>query len=664
MQTVTELLELIRRGAEKPATVALEVIRTREPESHFVAVTQPTFFLSLDATGLTVHHSASGVHALRGEADVGRGSGATRWVFEGREVPVLVDVADLQILGTAGFFLDPAAVIENMNLDDADLGLILAGEVAGRTTWVVPSAAHSRLHLEDHPRLIEVDQEHGTLLAVESEREHIEAVSVLFPSVMSDPTWEGATVDWKEEWDAQLAALKEHVELPASEDLPGFLEQLPPQSTDPRRLRIWIGDGSLEGSYPRYKIGESVRLPLTFRRDEPPLPGLETTRRGWIRHLDESHPDPLWPVIFTGDGWSTYSYISKPLVREAELDGWFGYSAWDPESVFNDVKVEGIYGSVGGFTDSRRLWQKLEDTTEAYSEGEISLRDVVLDVTLDGATPPPLMPELFRSGTIHAVGEHLWVKAHYLPVLRCWHTGTGRYLGQTFVPVSLRDSFSLSFFDRIVHDEARAWPLTPGAAVTTEIPYWTPAVEPAVSEPVVPEPWEIITRFSEGLYALHALTQEGSRTALARTNRDGELEICPIHTDGFTIGEATRIGERYYLNCWELHVIVGPDFRLESVEHTGMDEAPWSWTADKGVAVNSAGPELVFVDQDSGEEITRWPKAENSGAAVQIISPTRFVVAIQPFNAEPWNPPETTGVAVFDAGSWSAVELESAPPEI
>lgn len=660
MQTVTELIELIRRGAEKPTTVALEVIRTREPESHFGWVTQPTFFLPLNATGLTVHHSAIGVHALRGKADVVRGSGAQRWVFEGREVPALIDVADLQTLGIAGFFLKPAAVIKNMNLSDADLSLILQGEIAGRSTWVIPSAAHSHLHLEDHPRLIEVDQEHGTLLAVESDRERIEATNVAFPSAMSDPAWEGTAVDWKEEWDAQLAALKEPIELPAAEDLPGFFEQLPPQSADLRRLRIWIGDGSLEGSYPRYKVGESVRLPLAFRRGEPPLPGLETTRRGWIRHLDE--PGPPWPVIFTGDGWSTYSDISAPVDHEAELQGWFGYAAWDPETVWNDVKVERIFGGVGGFTDSQRLWQELEDTTEAYNEGEISLRDVILDVTLDGVTPPPLVPEQFQTGSIHVVDDHLWVLDYRLPVLRCWQISTGQYLGQSFVPVSLSIRSALYFSEDVIHNAEQAWVLVPGSSSLPQASSWNPPSDAMDAE--VPAPWEIMQIFPDRLFSLVDFDETSARSALGRVNSNGAFDICVVHTDGTSVGDPIRIGERYFLHSLQTTVVIGPDFRVESVEHHEMGVPPWSWFTSKGVVVSSAGPELIFLNQDSGIEITRWTKPANHNTNVEIISPSKIIVAIRPEAPQPWLRPAPTALALFDDNQWSSMALESSHGEI
>lgn len=666
MESVPELLSLIRRGAGTPVSLTLSVPHAEEPAGRYGWVMEPKLFALIDATGLTVHRSPAGVHALRDGDDVLRGRGQDRWLFQGRDIPAHAKIDDLAVFSPTGCFLDQERLIREMNLIDAQPDRITVGEIAGRETWVVPSAAHSRFAEEDHPRLIEIDREHGTLLAVETDRERVEAATVSFPADFPGIAWEGPATDWRTEWDGQRADLEESVQFPPAEEIPGLLEQLPPHPTDPRRLRIYIGDGSLEGAYPQYRVGRSERLPLAFRLTSPPLPELLSTRRGWVRHVGEPLPDPHWPVIFSGDGWSGYALLPTPVRQEAELEGWFDYSAWDPDSGGNDVRVERIYVSLGVYSDPQRVWQEVEDTTEAYRGEETGLRDVVLDVTLDGAVPPPLVPELFRPGTKHVEGPHLWIRDWACPVLRCWDLRTGDYRGQTLVPVSVRDAHFLRFGAGVVHSEQGAWRLSPGSAVTVAVPDWDPPgeeVEPEVPPPV-PEPWEIDHHLSDGLYSLVMLTEDGSRTALGRRDGDGRMEVCPMDTGGFTISQATRVGDRYFVDCWQLHLVIGPDFRVESVEQSTMDDIPWRWSAEHGVAVQSAGPELSFVEQDTGREITRWAIPAGHFVDVRIDSPTRFVVLVHPEGAERWERPTPTGVAEFDGTSWATVELEEAPPEI
>ena len=658
MKTIAELLDLIRRGGGVPSTISLTVHHTRESWDFSGWVIHPTMLLYIDAFGLTVHRTADSVHALRDGTDVLRGAGSARWVFEGLDVPALVDAADLNVLGGVRYFLNPVTVIKTMNLIDTDLRQLAAGEIAGRATWVIPSAAHSYLDDEHHPKLIEVDQHNGVLLAMESDHERIEASTVSFPSTLPDPTWGGEFTDWY----AEVTGSDDPVDFP--EDIPGSFTTLPPQPDDPRCLRIWIGNGSLEGAYPQYTVGESVRLPLAFRRDSPPLPGLETTRRGWIQHLGDPLPDPRWPVFFTGDGWSAYSHISSPLHMEAELDGWFDYSAWDPEQVLNDVRVERIFGAVGGLGDPRRLWQELNDTADAYREGDIWLLDVILDVTLDGAVPPPLTVEQFQFGDAHVTDDHLWVSDYRLPVLRSWRISTGHYLGQSFVPVSLHTNYGFSFSGDVIHNDKQAWSLIPGAPALSPAASWDLPREAAEAAPEIPAPWEVMQHFPGGLYSLSALTDPGSRIALGRINAQSGMDICPVHTGGLSIAQATRVGDRYFLDCWQLGVVIGPDFRVESVDHHNMQEPSWSWSADRGIAVNSAGPELVFVHQDSGEEITRWTKPEGHSIRVNIIAPDTFMVILCPSGADAWLRPAPTALALFEKDHWRVVVLEATNPEI
>lgn len=169
METAADLLALIHRGIEKPVTMELKRVRSRESESRFGWVIQPRLCTVIEASWLTIHRDVTHVHAHREGEDVLRGSGAMRWLFEGRKIPVRVAATDLVIINGTRWFLDPA--------------------------------------------------------------------------------WEDAATDWKEEWESQVSSAKGSTELPDLHDAPDFVSEFPPQPENPRRMHIFIGDGSLAGKY-------------------------------------------------------------------------------------------------------------------------------------------------------------------------------------------------------------------------------------------------------------------------------------------------------------------------------------------------------------------------------------------------------------------------------
>lgn len=334
--------------------------------------------------------------------------------------------------------------------------------------------------------------------------------------------------------------------------------------------------------------------------------------------------------------------------------------------MWNDVLIERVYAGVGRAGDPIRIWQELDDTVDAYRDEDITLRDVVVDITLDGAVAPALEPTEFRAGSTHIDGGLLWQAEWLLPVLRCWNITTGGYLGQTFIPITLHQTPRLHFSQGIVHDGLQAWALSPGSLVATAISDWTPPVaakEPPVREPIIPEPWEFLASFPDGLLSLSALQDAGTDIALARARVDGGLDICPLDSGGMSIKNVTRIGDRYFVDCWQLFIVLGPDFRVESVERSLL-APPWDWSASQGVAVDSVSPELVFLIQDSGDELTRFMVPEGHRVNIEISSPTRFIVLIYPVGEHPWERPVFTKVAIFDGQEWNIAKLEPAPPKI
>ena len=653
MESVDELLNLIRRGAETTVSMNLTVTRAQKSSGYTGWHINPTLLEYIEADGLTVHYSTNSLHLLRGDKDILRGVDSMRWLFKEDEIPISINSKNLRILGGAGFYINPLSIIRALKLTAIDSSAITKSSVLGRDTWVVPNATHGFHNDENQLKLAEIDTETGVILAVESNLERIETSSISFPNELPDPIWIGHSIEWVDP--------EEQINLP--ETIPDEVSALPAQSENPRHLRIWISGDTLEGAYPKFKVGESVRLALDFRHDAAPMAGLETTRRGWIDHVGKPISGPRWPVRFTGDGWSANSFITVPAYNDIEMSGWFSYTN---DCDRNDVKVSRIYGGIGVYNKPERLWQELEDTTDAFQTKDILLRDVILDVTIDGAVPPPIRPLRFERGSTHLVDGKLWILCRYLPVLRCWDLETGHYLGQTFVPVSLQSSSPLSFAEQFIHNDDLAWRLIPGAHALSDSQPWSPSKHGSESPIQVPEPWELMSDLSDGLYSLVAYSEHGTRIALGRMDTKREIEICPIPSDGISIHYATRVGDEYFVNLWQISVTIDSDFHITSLQYHHSAEPPWSWFVSEGVAVNTDENQILFIEQDSTAEITHLAPPPDCSPQIQVHSPEHFTVLMIPINtnAHTRSFPVPSSISIFQSGKWTTTEFETAPDEI
>lgn len=653
MESIDELLNLIRRGAETTVSMDLAVTRTQKSSGYSGWHIRGTLLKYIEADGLSIHYSSNSLHLTRGDEDILRGTDSVRWVFGEDDHPILVNSKDLEILGGVRFYIDPLSIIRALNITATDPSAITNSSVLERDTWVIPSATHGLNNNENQLQLIEIDTETGVILAVESNRERIEASSISFPNKLPDPTWVGPSIGWADQED--------QINLPKT--IPHAVSALPAQPDNPRHLRIWISEYTLEGAYPKFKVGESVRLALHFRSDPAPIAGLETTRRGWVEHLGAPTPGPKWPVRFIGDGWSADSFITTPAYSDIEMKGWFSY-ANDIER--NDVRVLRIYGGIGAFNKPERLWQELDNTTDAFRTEDIRLRDTVLDVTVDGAVSPLLQPLRFERGSTHIVDGKLWVLHYHSPVLRCWDLETGHYLGQTFVPVSLQSPNSLSFAEQFIHNDDIAWRLDPGAHALSDSQPWSVS-KPSPESPLqIPEPWELMSNLSDGLYSLCAYSEYESRIALGRMNADGEIEICPIPSGGISIQQAARVGDEYFVNLWQISVVIDADFHITSMQYHHPAEAPWSWFVSGGVAVNTDEDEILFIEQDSTAEITHLETPPDCFPQIEVHSPGHFTVLRIPHNTNSHTRflPVPSSISEFQSGRWTTTKFETAPVEI
>ncbi|ANE04862.1 acyl-CoA synthetase [Corynebacterium crudilactis] len=657
MDSVEHVLNLIRRGAETTVSMHFQATQTQNFAQHSGGLKPATSMMTfINPNGLHIQRSQNGFHIQRDGVDVLRGADTTRWKFGEKDRPYVVDSLDLRILGGTNLLINPNDAIAEMSLWDLDPSLITAGKIAECDTWVIPTAAHLFKDDEEHPQQIEIDVQTGVILAIKSHRQNIQAISVEFPSHLDNPAWAGPTMPIPEYAKSTLPAT-----------IPHQITQLPPQSENPRNLRILVTMDAVEGVIPRYRIGQTILIPLVFEREVQPLPGLKTTRRAWVRHRADKTIDQVWPIVITGDGWAASSFSDSPLGYEAELQGWFCYSTWGSEQLWNDLKIERIYAGVGSLGQSGhgQRWQELTDTTDAYVQDEIYLLEVILDVTLDGAVSPPLQPLQFHRESTHIENNHLWVLGEQVPVLRCWDLESGKYLGQTFVPIPSAHSPQLQFSPGIIHDFKHSWPLVPGMRVLSDVQNWDAFQEESAIKPTVPAPWKIVESYPDGLYALAASTETGERIALGRRTSTGQFDICPIRNDGYKIFHAARIKDQYLVQFWDMTVMLDSNFHILSSEELHLWSESESWFTTKGIAVKfTKDTKIIFLNQDSGIEITSWNTPEDHSTTVEVYSPTHFAVLVTPPSTDELLRPIPSFISVFQHGRWTDKKFEQAPLEI
>lgn len=454
--------------------------------------------------------------------------------------------------------------------------------------------------------------------------------------------------------------------------MPGHIESLPPQSAAPRRLRVFIGEMELEGAFPDYRLGQSVRLSLGISSLPAPLDGLTTRRRGLVHNLgEEAHPGfdgtPRWPITLTGDGWTALAYTPTPAHGEAEIQGWFYFSAYRMIDVPTDLRVERIFAGIGTTHSEHRLWQEVENTSSAYRSEKWWIRDVILDVTLDDAVPPPLRRDIFTGLDPVVAGYELWLCDVYLPVARCWETTTGRYLGQTLIPAPLRDLYPVldlridQRFGAIATSGETGWTLTPGQAVATKASNWEPPAR-VIDLPKVPPPWEVTAVHGKGLFELQALVETGARVALCRVNATDNVDIVELPPTGYGIRSVVQIGDEYIVGRWAEEYRLNAELEVISTRELGIS-AP-GWKSKGPVAYLSEDNHVCFLDRASGAELPGMNVPE--GHQARVLSATATEITVLIYRRNPCHSMSIipTAVAIYNTGTWETAPLQEAPPEL
>lgn len=668
--TIPGIRSLLRRGEQQPVIMTLTASRLVSEKVSFTGgyVVGETMIFLVDPEGIEVRRNLQGLHVLRDGHDILRRTPHHCWVFENFgdriDPPIRLGPSGITCPSALAWMLKQQDISRVLSSHLRTAEQVTEGKIAGRLTWVLQEASPTGERDPERVVSLEIDQEHGVLLAVETGQERLEVTEISFPDSLPDPAWDGA---WEPFHDPESTPIA-----PDTAEIPGYIESLPPQSADPRRLRIFVGEMELEGAFPDYRQGQSVRLSLGISSLPTPVAGLSTTRRGLVRNLGEeahsgSDGTPRWPITLTGDGWAALAYTPTPVRGETEIQGWFYYSAYGMIDVPTDLRVERIFAGIGTTHSEHRLWQEVDNTSSAYRSEKWWIRDVVLDVTLDGAVPPPLRRDIFTGLDPVVTGHELWLCDVHLPVARCWETTTGRYLGQTLVPAPLRDLYPVldlrtdQQLGAIATSGEIGWALTPGQAVATKAPDWAPPAR-VTDLPQVPSPWEVMAVRGEGLFELQALVETGARVALGRVNATGDVDIAELPPTGYGISSVVQIGDGYIVVRWVEEYRLNAE--LEVISTRELDISAPGWKSKGPIAYLSEDNHVQFLDRESGAELPGMDVTE--GHQARVLSATATEITVLIYRRNPCHSMSIipTAVATYSTGTWTTAPLQEAPEEL
>lgn len=361
-----------------------------------------------------------------------------------------------------------------------------------------------------------------------------------------------------------------------------------------RGLRVLCTFHGLEGCVPGWKPGDHLLLFLSFNLGEAPVEGLMTTRRGVTEQGELVDGGRLYG--FHADGWNAQLYSSRPLHREVELTGYFTHSTHSSFDVPTYAVVTAVYQH-----DS----------------------DTIIDVTLDGAIPPPLQDP--SDGQVICDGSTLWIIESPLPFLRGFSVSTGELVEEISVPTW--DPL-IRVGDDLVSDRIHSWRL--------------PDLEPVKigSPPEVPEGWEIIRDFGNGLcsliQAIEATVGDYSSYSLMQVGNPP----CLLDFDlgRYEVNGAYRFGDKIHVSTWKHHLVLAADFTVletDIKEDLLLMYTPLT-TATGLSSGRTVGPYVVFREPDgltfhdavTTEKITELSQPEKAWMKVAHASEERIVVIL------------------------------------
>lgn len=611
------------------------------------------FLMATDPDGVQLLRTEDGIQLYREGQELLRTVGTRAWIFaSGQDTfdpPMQAHLAALRFPGLLGLMCrrEIAEAIPTALW----AGTITASKAAGRATWVLSAEP------EDPRELcaIEIDQQTGVLLGAATGCERILAESVEFS--------DGFEID---RWTGDVQEFRSNIGIPANEPrtdsevavdtsaIPGFLDHLPPAPEHPRRLRVYVSESTLEGQLPDYRVGQTVELSLSFRMAKPPIPGLATTRRVWVHYQDAaprvSNDRAYWLVELIGDGWRADALVDTPVLGYADVTGYFvlgdGWSRKAPTRA-------GVVGVVAILHDaqSRTYLQDVTDTNEAVKTQQLMVREAVVDVDLDEAEVPDVDKQLF-DGAQAVVGESYAAQLdRRRPVARMWDVDTGRYLGQTLIPVRVGAQIRLRTLEgQIVADsDEKRFQLCPDQTVA-KFDDSHQSQQPQ-EDWRLPAPWVLNRIQHEGL-ATVSTPEHMVATGLAVKDA-GQTTVISLPPAPMSIASAVRVGERIIVDRWQ--EVLEVDLAGNVLNVTARHPLDPGWGSVDKLAFYPAATQLRFHDRATGTLVAGLDHADGERVEVSVATADEIRAFIGG---------EAAQLCVWRAGKWERTRLEQAPEEI
>lgn len=190
----TELGVLLQRGDQIAVTSRLRY--TQKPD-HLRTTARILLspYLNADPDGLAVERHGRNLRLHHGEREVFRRTPAAWWLFPADGGPPGYSAqSDFDAVSILRAMIEPYRFwAEQYPLALFHTQQSEAVTAAGRPALRVPIFKHDT---ETWPlRSVDVDREHGVILAAATVRERIEVAEISFPDSLPDPTWTGPVAD-------------------------------------------------------------------------------------------------------------------------------------------------------------------------------------------------------------------------------------------------------------------------------------------------------------------------------------------------------------------------------------------------------------------------------------------------------------------------------------
>lgn len=631
----TELGVLLQHGDRR--AVASRLHHSRKPDDpHFTHYIFMLPYLAPDPEGLQVERHGINIRLHHGEQEVFRRTSDAMWRFpEDGGPPGYSAQPRFDAASVLRPLLEPYQFwAEQYPLDSFHPQEAETVTVAGHPAVRIPIYKHDT---DPWPlRSIDVDTEHGVILAADTVRERIEVAEISFPDTLPDPAWTGPLA-----------------QQPANET------PLPP--SQPGLLRIRVDKWELP-QVEDIRVGQQIRIPLRFAVDAAAPTQLRRTVRGQVTGphalISSLNEPPRWRALLLTDDWHAELSSPAPFDGEVEVTGVLEHGDEFGAPV-KDVVVDKLFLRHDG------AWHPVAQAALRSHP----VREMLIDAHPSRATAP-LNPRAFQPVQQAVDDEHLWLADRELPVARCWSLITGEYVGQVLVPTPPRPGavaihLSNGHGHAIASANGGLWALHTGQPVASALP--KPVKQPVAgvdSAPVLPAGWTLDRWFKDGLFSAVAMPplKEAIQMAVGRFDQadpTAPVRLRNLDTGSWGLLNGFQLGEDYYFTispgCFRV------DSQFEQAEFAAAGSAVSHEVFDQVVLVKDS-TQLRFLDRESGEELTSLDQVTQMLSRPLRVTRDQIVVLRQPTNSNPEGSISPESVWIWTPGTgWTKTSVQAGP---